>query len=129
MATRSSIAIRNPDGSIDHVYCHFDGYLSNNGKMLLECYSTEEQVRKLLSLGDMSSLDRSVRDTTYYGRDKGETGTEKRTSKDIAGWLDTNGQEFNYLFDPGISRWVVSFDSFQEVDLESAVVEELDRRG
>ena len=30
MSTRSSIAIKNEDGSIDAIYCHNDGYLTNN---------------------------------------------------------------------------------------------------
>jgi len=55
MGTRSTIAIRNTDGTFEAIYCHWDGYLSHNGRILEENYTTEEKVRELIALGDISS--------------------------------------------------------------------------
>ena len=39
MATRSVIGIVNLDKSITGIYCHYDGYPENNGKILLNHYT------------------------------------------------------------------------------------------
>ena len=44
MATRSTIAKLGKDGIIKAVYCHNDGYLEYNGKMLNEHYKDESKV-------------------------------------------------------------------------------------
>jgi hypothetical protein len=87
MATRSAIAIENEDGSVTAIYCHWDGYLSNNGRILLEHYSDRNKVQELIKLGDISSLreeiyppkdklhsyDNPLEDVTIaYHRDRGE---------------------------------------------------------
>lgn len=55
MATRSTISIKEND-KIRTIYCHWDGYPSNNGAILLEHYSELDKVKQLISLGDISSL-------------------------------------------------------------------------
>ena len=71
MATRSRIAIENQDGTVDSIYCHFDGYLSGVGKTLFNHYD-EEKLEKLIELGDISSLGDGTEDTIAYHRDRGE---------------------------------------------------------
>ena len=39
MGTRSSIAIKTEDG-IKAIYCHWDGYIDNNGRILKEHYQS-----------------------------------------------------------------------------------------
>lgn len=56
MSTRSFIAIQHENGSFDAIYCHSDGYLTNNGKLLFENYRTPEKVQKLIDLGGISFL-------------------------------------------------------------------------
>jgi len=56
MSTRCRIGIKNENGTITSIYCHHDGYPEGVGKTLVENYQTEEKIRKLLALGDMSSL-------------------------------------------------------------------------
>lgn len=56
MATRSTIAIELPDGTIKAVYCHWDGYLSYNGKILQKHYTVPKTVLQLVSKGAISSL-------------------------------------------------------------------------
>ncbi len=53
MATRSTIAVQHNDGTISQIYCHWDGYLEYNGKILLTHYSTLESVEDLVKYGDM----------------------------------------------------------------------------
>ena len=56
MGTRSTIALEFADGTVQQVYCHWDGYLEHNGKILQEHYSDPFKLRELIDLGDMSSL-------------------------------------------------------------------------
>jgi hypothetical protein len=72
MSTRSRIAIEKQDGTVESIYCHFDGYLSNNGEKLQNHYSTREKMEKLIELGDISSLGNTPEETVAYHRDRGE---------------------------------------------------------
>jgi hypothetical protein len=110
MATRSTIALEYADGTIGQVYCHWDGYLEYNGKMLLEYYSNPFILRDLIDLGDVSSLKPTIGTkhafshfdtemkqeeyetlygnmTTFYGRDRGETGTGQKTFVDFQDYM------------------------------------------
>jgi hypothetical protein len=71
MSTRSRIAIENQDGTVDSIYCHFDGYVSSVGKTLFNHYD-QGKLEKLLELGDISVLKESTLDTIAYHRDRGE---------------------------------------------------------
>ena len=130
MGTRSRIGIVNTNGSILSIYCHWDGYLSHNGKILNEHYTDEAKIRKLMKLGDLSSLGAEIgvkhpfdppmfgttafeeHEKKYnnmcpaYGRDRGEKDVNAKTSSSIKDW-EKLGEEFNYLFAEG--QWTVSF--------------------
>lgn len=67
------------------IYCHWDGYPSHNGKLLLENYNTPEKVDALINMGSISILDKSMEApeghtfdtpvdgyTIFYHRDRGE---------------------------------------------------------
>src|SRR5688572_278094 len=86
MGTRSIIA-REKDGMVAAIYCHWDGYPSNNGNILQEHYQDDEKVDSLISLGALSALkpevapasgeahtfDDPAKDVTIaYHRDRGE---------------------------------------------------------
>jgi len=93
MATRSYIGVRNSDDTVDYIYCHYDGYPSNNGKILIEYYNDPTKVSELLSLGDLSVLAPAIgekhdfvsREARYsnwsleYGRDRGDPNTHMKT--------------------------------------------------
>lgn len=109
MATRSTIAIENADNTIHQVYCHWDGYISNNGAILQKYYNTRESVEKLIMGADISSLGRYISDkpmdfdnrdydyTNYYSN-RGEI-TSIRHYKDIDDYMENAQQEeYNYLF-------------------------------
>ena len=60
MATRSTISIENLDGSINTIYCHYDGYISHNGVILQTKYNDRKLVEQLVSGGDISVLGSTV---------------------------------------------------------------------
>ena len=108
MGTRSTIAIQNEDGTVTGIYCHWDGYTSNNGRILQENYTTESAVRELIALGDLSSLGESIGSKVdfndydaqkgqclAYARDRGETDAEARTYASHADFLNVMGQEYD----------------------------------
>ena len=113
MATRSRIGILNEDGSISSIYCHWDGYPTHNGKFLNLFYGTETSVREMISLGDLSSLDKNLHPKgkhtfkdpekdccVFYGRDRGESDCGAIESKDLAELLSiSQACEYVYVFD------------------------------
>jgi hypothetical protein len=113
MGTRNSIGIVNKDGTVETVYCQFDGYPSHNGKILQEHYCTESRVRELLEQGDMSQLgehiappegvEHSLRCSAphtcvFYKRDDGRTGQESKKHTNIAAARAVVDGEWLYLF-------------------------------
>jgi hypothetical protein len=150
MATRSTIALLRDNGEVVKVYCHWDGYLENNGELLVKHYNTPEKIEALLAHGDISSLgtcvgkkhpfdlflkdkmseeDKALAEqaeaegwTLYYGRDRGETGTEAKVYADL-GLYEKNAQfeEFNYCFIYG-NWYYTSYD-----EQVRSVAEELEK--
>lgn len=59
MSTRSYIC-QETDQGYQCVYCHWDGYPENNGKILLENYKDARKVNDLISQGDMSLLGANI---------------------------------------------------------------------
>lgn len=60
MSTRSCLAIRQPEGYYDAIYCHSDGYPSYNGQLLMKHYHGFNGARHLFRHGDMSSLGETI---------------------------------------------------------------------
>jgi hypothetical protein len=56
MGTRSRIGYELPDHTVVSVYCHYDGYVENNGRILVEHYQNRDDVMELIDGGSMSSL-------------------------------------------------------------------------
>lgn len=112
MSTRSNIAIRERDGKMNVIYCHFDGYpLGGVGEQLLNQYQDETKVRKLIELGGISSLEDTIEDTAekaYSNRGEGkeilhfadDTEYAKSMADDI--WI-----EYIYVFDVESQRWLI----------------------
>ena len=138
MGTRSTIAVQLEDGSVIQSYCHWDGYLSFNGRILQEAYKDRDAAVALVQLGDMSSLGRRVvpngehsfqkpeeGTTVYYGRDRGEKDTGPNVFATLNEYYkDFQCEEYNYLFRNG--RWeVISYATDDEwVDLQEALERE-----
>lgn len=112
MSTRSCIIIETEKDGKDFLvgaYCHWDGYLSHNGKILLERYNSKEKAQKLVlgSGGYISSLDDeliTINQTTY-------------TSPDWAGFavssyydIPKNVFDYYYTFSNLFNSWHYSDD-------------------
>jgi hypothetical protein len=98
MSTRSTIAIEFADQSVSQIYCHFDGYLSNNGEILRTEYMDPFKVRELIDLGDFSSLRETVEETEegcYSAR--GEDCTARRYMNVDEYFADCQQEEYDYI--------------------------------
>ena len=124
MATRSTIALEFADGTVQQIYCHWDGYLEHNGQILQEHYLDPFKVQKLIELGSVSSLapsidkpaghsfDKSVDGyTVFYARDRGED-LHVSKFKDYADYRkNAQFEEYNYILRQvdGKATWFVEF--------------------
>lgn len=132
MSTRSHIGIQNEDGSLDVIYCHWDGYPSYNGAILFHHYQEPEKIRKLIALGDISSLAKSVSPVSgkhtfeepeegvvvAYGRDRHEDGISTRhyeSMEEYKTFMRSEGGyiEYVYLYNvvEGKWSWAPAYDS------------------
>ena len=149
MGTRSTIALEFADGSVGQVYCHWDGYLSNNGEILLASYTDPFKLRELIDLGDMSSLGAEIGvqhpfdnpgsfgNTAYqeykakysnmckfYGRDRSEEGCEARYFKDFADYAENHDcQGYEYILRTD-GNWYVNLNGNDFVLLTEAIAKE-----
>jgi hypothetical protein len=115
---------------VKSVYCHWDGYIAHNGKILQEYY-TSAQANELVALGDLSSLRPTIgvehafshydvemnqeeyyklygEMTTFYGRDRGEANTAFKVAHTFAEFLqqcDNCGAEYYYIMKDSV--WYV----------------------
>ena len=120
MSTRSRIGILNADGSVDSIYCHHDGYLSHVGDLLINCYDTEEKVRELLKLCDISSLEGTIKQTQKFAYNSNGEDTEVLHSKNESEFLKV-GEEYNYLFKNG--KWHVYGYDFNDEEVTPELIE------
>lgn len=125
MSTRCRIGIQNPNGTITSIYCHHDGYPAYVGKCLVDFYTDEDKIRKLMELGDMSALGTEPVDAgsdawklmaqhddaacvTYKAR--GEE-CPARTHNSVEQYYDDTGEcwgEYAYLYKDG--EWYIVQD-------------------
>lgn len=145
MSTRGRIGILNDDGTVDSIYCHYDNYLSHNGKILLQHYTLPAKVAELIALGDISSLAPEIGEkhpfdnphpwntqeyqahqrqyenwVNAYGRDREETDVDSTHSKTVEDFRNIGcWTEYWYLFCDG--EWLVSSDSDAFEPLEQAL--------
>ena len=149
MATRSTIALEYADGTVGQVYCHWDGYLDNNGKILLKHYQDPFKLRKLMDLGDISSLGKNIGEqhpfsphfdegsriaydtaqaqgaTTFYGRDRGETGISQKMFKSYEDYVANHQyEEYEYILRRD-GYWYVADHGDTYVLLADALAEHL----
>jgi hypothetical protein len=121
MGTRSRIGVMHGD-NCKSVYCHWDGYLEHNGRILQENYDSAK-ANHLVALGDLSSLgqwlsapgvlehtfDKPVKDVcVFYGRDRQETNCEFKTHSTFEAFFDrveSCGAEWYYIMRDGV--WYV----------------------
>jgi len=127
MGTRSLIAVVHGD-NYKTVYCHWDGYLSHNGRILQKHYDSPK-ANNLVAMGSISSLKANIgrkhpfsafdvpgmspsawenkygNMTTFYGRDRDEKGQEfvTHTSKEsLLEHFNESWCEFCYIMKDGV---------------------------
>jgi hypothetical protein len=98
MATRSHIGVKQLDGTINYIYCHWDGYPEHHGPILTNHYNNIDKVNQLLDLGDLSVLKEETDGCEAYGRDKGEIDTEKQNAA-FTELLEKDYVDYLYIFD------------------------------
>jgi hypothetical protein len=111
MATNSTISVKLQDGSISQVFCHWDGDLTTNGKILFERYDNQTIVEELISKGNLSSLGKTIDESEFRTRDMGDSWFLNKPNhfdsiESYKQFMISNGQQFNYLFDG--DEWKVS---------------------
>ena len=149
MATRSTIALEYADGTVHQVYCHWDGYLEHNGKILRDWYSNPFILRDLIDLGAVSSLRPMIGTkhafshfelraeevagyklltenmTTFYARDRGEKLIVHKFN-DFQDYLAHHQyEEYEYILRQvnGVAVWFVSeHGAIGYVTLETALI-------
>lgn len=116
MSTRSYICMETEKTKQTHqylgIYCHWDGYPSYNGAVLLEHYKKREKVENLMKLGNLSALAPNIEPTginphsfnhpepgvcVAYGRDRGETGQGAKLYH-IADLILDSWAEYIYIY-------------------------------
>lgn len=149
MATRSTIALEFADGTIGQVYAHWDGYLSHNGRILVESYSDPFKLQKLIDLGGLSSLAADIGEQhpfdspgsfndpeyleykakygnmcKFYGRDRGETGIDAIYFNDFDHYVKNHQyEEYEYILrTDGV--WYVCQDGEVYEPLKEAIAKE-----
>jgi hypothetical protein len=108
---------------VKSIYCHWDGYLDFNGRILQEHYDSAK-ANNLVALGDLSSLRPNIGEKhafskfefgiehrvhnedwcTFYGRDRGEKGVEFKVAQTFDEFLeqcDNCGAEYYYIMRDG----------------------------
>jgi hypothetical protein len=124
MGTRSSITVYEPETRTHHsIYCHWDGYISNNGVLLQENYNSLEKAMALVEGGYISSLGASIEcpeghsfdnrvkgHTVYYKRDRGESDVDAVSFKSLEACLRRTSQGYDYLYRDG-KWWVHTYFS------------------
>jgi hypothetical protein len=106
MSTRSRIGIENQDGTISSIYCHHDGYISHNGKILQESYLDREKIQQLIELGDISSLDHELDLVIAYHRDRGEKLSPARIDFSLKSFKESDFEDYGYIFSLE-NKWII----------------------
>lgn len=127
MATRSRIGMEHKDGGVESIYCHWDGYPSNNGSILQEHYQDPVKVEELLMLGDISSLAPTIEApeghsfetpvdgvVVAYCRDRGEDYNPGRIDKSVEAYFESDVEEYGYVFTRE-GKWLVNGRDLKKV--------------
>lgn len=135
MSTRSYIAIKTKEGNYKGIYCHWDGYPTNNGALLVDHYNDYDKATELISLGSLSSLREKISPNPnqehtfekpqedvciYYGRDRGEKNQEFNvfnSKEELIDYFKGGWCEYIYIYEN--NKWVVANYklNFEDVDV------------
>jgi hypothetical protein len=104
------IAIQDADGSCYAVYCHFDGYVSHMGDMLVRHFNSDEKAADLVNEGEVRSIEISAENEVVLEYFKADF--EKReieyydTVVDMLNAFQNSDREYLYIWDGDIETWL-----------------------
>ena len=103
MSTRSRIGYVGDDSKYYTAYCHFDGYPSYNGRVLLDAYCDIDKVKSLVNSGDFRALTGDVDCIEYYP-DVEHKPTVFDTFDELLDFMNDSDQEYLYIYED--KEWV-----------------------
>lgn len=104
--TRSHIAILMPDGTVRYIYCHSEGYPTDQGAVIQQHWNEPRDVVALVELGHLSKLGLNLNVTLAYARDFGEDPgecaplTAQGIEEMLSGSMDDIFIKYPYLHTP-----------------------------
>tara|TARA_R100001509_G_scaffold136095_1_gene89917 strand:+ start:3446 stop:3922 length:477 start_codon:yes stop_codon:yes gene_type:complete len=107
MSTRSLICYEDEQTKkISSIYCHFDGYLEHNGRILNAHYKDFVTVKELVDGGNIRCLSNTIEDTEYFKNLEDRDGSEEqeRTQTHLNQYM-----LFDYLRADIFIEWVYLF--------------------
>jgi len=113
VSTRSNIVLLRKDNSCSAIYCHYDGYLEHNGRMLLDNYTSTKDVRALVSMGNIRSLKPTLDEMAK--EDYEEAPLNYNSLRHYMSEVDTLFIEFIYMWSEEDESWWVSKSVSKEV--------------
>ena len=123
MSTSSTIALEYADGHVETIYCHNDGLIRINGRILFKSYSDAEKVKELMKLGNMSILNESIEKSVFYRRDKKESMNYAESFESFDDYLKNHEyQDYEYIL-RNSGEWFVckTNQNRQYVKLETVI--------
>lgn len=102
MSTRSEIARINSDGTVNKMYCHFDGYFSGVGKDLINLCNNQKKVNLLFSPANIEEGIKGISDALENSI-KEDVSVPKYSCIDdfVKNYKDDIFIEFLYIWIPG----------------------------
>ena len=100
MATRSRIAVANPDGTFTSIHCNWDGYPYGVGAMLRDHYKDAAKVSALIAKGNRATLDEEITDS-YQDAPRDDTNVDAQASADFPALCEltqASGGKYLYVF-------------------------------
>ena len=113
MSTRSNIILLTESNRVRSIYCHYDGYLEHNGKMLLDNYTSTKDVKALISLGNIKSLKPTIDEIAEEEYTEGHQSFPSLRA--YMSQVDTLFIEFIYMWSEEDESWWVSRSVSKEV--------------
>lgn len=112
MSTNSRISLKTKENTYLSIYCHFDGYISGVGQMLVKHWSTLDKVKELFEgkYGAIRTITENLEDLNWY---------YEKVNVSI-GW-EFNDVDFNYMFDG--ECWWVQNDEIEMCKLTHEMIE------
>lgn len=113
MGTRSNIGyVENERAKV--VYCHWDGYLEHNGKLLFSHYNSLEKAKEIVALGALSFLDENL----YPSSDAKHSFDERQDGVSVAYHRD-RGEELEILeYEVSKSKPLEALEKLNDLHIE-----------